>query len=99
RRAKPAPLPRPCDLEAYDSAHASRGVQLVERGGGLVEGDDLRHEAVEVELAVECRAREEREVLLRDRVAAVRDGDADLGMEEVELEVDVERAARRRDAD
>ena len=58
-----------------------------------------RHEAREVEPAVERRLREEREVLLRDRVAAVRHRDRDLRPEEVALDVDVERAARRRHAD
>ena len=48
---------------------------------------------------VERRLREEREVLLRDRVAAVRDGEREPRSEDVRIEVDVELRARQRQAD
>src|SRR5581483_9253782 len=48
--------------------------------------------------AVECGLREEREILLRDRVASVRDRDPHLRREHLPVEVDVEATAARRDS-
>src|SRR5207253_6392040 len=64
--------------------------------GHLVERDRARHEAGEVDASVERRLSEEREVLPRDRVAAVRHADGDLRAEDVRKEVYVELRVRYR---
>ena len=71
-------------------------MEVVERLRHVVEADLGGDEAGQVEPAGERLAGEEREVLLRDRVASVRDGDPDLRREHVPVEVDVESTTPRK---